>query len=80
MLTQLMQMDPRFQDVLSVMMGIDLQGMKENAQKEKESQADLAKKREAEEKQMQEEMERRKKEEEEKNLPSEERDKLEKKK
>ena len=33
MLMQVMQMDPRFQDVLSVMLGVDLAGMKEQASK-----------------------------------------------
>lgn len=61
-------MDPRFQDVLSVMLGVDLAGMKEQASKNEGKAEDFQKQREADEKKRKEEEERLRKEEELKNM------------
>lgn len=80
MLTQVMQMDPRFQDILGVMLGVDLTQMKEDNMRQKDNDADSRKRFEEEEKARQAEEERRRKEEEERNLPDDKRKEVERKK
>lgn len=75
MLIQLMQSDPRFMDVFSVLSGLDLNKMQENAQegqKKKEEDDKERKKREEEEKKKRDEEERIRKEQEKFNSMSEE--------
>lgn len=80
MLMQMMQVDPRFQDVFSVLTGIDLQGMREDQMKRKDEEEDYRKKQEQERKKKEEEEEKKRKEEEEAKLPEEEKVKIAKRK
>ena len=80
MLMQLMQVDPRMMDVFKELTGIDLMDMQAEQMKNKDRQAEMAKARAAEEAKKKAEDEKRRKEAEEAALPSEEKQKLERKK